>query len=325
MTQSLPTDEEFLDSLWEPPGKSRNPTDDPKFLEEASGLFREKNVFPEGTDAEQVVRDMFDSSKRFRGFYADEMRKRAAGYLTEKEAYLANIPLGHMQIDSLNGFAVPTPRGGAVIVINLGVILHTIMLSRCTLALTTWGSPHPYCRDHDPFAYIHAILCLAHFTLTSDEKFLEKIGVWNCPSLDSWDLKSAQLGTLAQDFLLLHEYGHIASGHLSSVTDTPKGSELVHSQSHAEEFEADNFAFKHLVAKLGIEAAGVPAVLVFRFLDLIEHIKYNAPHPSDLHPASRDRWLRLREKFAIADGKQPSGSIELMFDRILSYRHDIRI
>jgi hypothetical protein len=93
--------------------------------------------------------------------------------------------------------------------------------------------------------------------------------------------------------------------------------------NHTCEFEADAFAFKRLAAKMDPRAAGIAAVTFFRFLDLMEHIAHGAPHPSETHPAARDRWKRLRRSRGLKDkDNEHVGLIESMFDMALKVQPD---
>ncbi|ESZ04419.1 hypothetical protein NKH47_04125 [Mesorhizobium sp. M1060] len=315
MEEKLPTDEEFLDSLFEASPDSRSdPTEDTAFLSEAVSMLRAGNVFPVDTDISQKVKEMFDPQRAFRGWATQGLRDHAVSFLGADEQYLRSIPVGMLFLRELNGYAIKTPRGGAVIVLDKGILVIAGMLARCMLALTSWSSPEPYCRDHTPADFVAAILCLANFDVTADYRYLDRVKVRHCPSLDPWDLQSVKLGLLIESFALLHEYGHIACGHVKSA-DTAGGI----SQHHAREFEADEFAFHRLSSKHDLRAVGIAVVTFFRFLDLTEHVRRGKSHSTDTHPAAIDRWQRLCTSSGLKDpGKDHVVLIESMFDMILS-------
>jgi len=320
----LPTDEEFLQSLYQAPQDAHNPADDPTFLKESIEILIKGGAIPAGADPTDFVRAMFDPQRNFRGYKSSVMTNEARNCLPTSLHHLLDVPVAYLHIDELNGFVAPTPRGNAVIVLNLGIIRHAGMLSRCTLALVTYASPEPFCRDHQPAAFVHGIVSLARFVCTEDYDFLRKIVVWNCPSLEPLDIKGAQLGGVIEMFVLLHEYGHVASGHLNSSLITRKFGMDTYSQEHFQEHEADTFAFDHLEKRYGKNTSSFAAAVLFRFFDLIEHMVYGKPTSSSSHPAGRIRWDHLKEKFRLSDPEENGfGRVESLFDMILKVREGI--
>ena len=200
MERKLPTDEEFLDALFEasPPDTQTNPTEDPAFLSEAVSMLSAGSVFPADIDISQKVKEMFDPRRAFRGWATQVLRDHAVSFLGADEQYLRAVPIGMLFSRELNGYAIKTPRGGAVIVLDKGILVIAGMLARCMLALTSWSSPEPYCRDHTPVDFVAAILCLANFDVTADYRYLNRVKVRDCPSLDPWDLQSVKIRLLIE-------------------------------------------------------------------------------------------------------------------------------
>jgi hypothetical protein len=319
MARNLPTGEEYLDSLFVAPDNHDNPTEDLEFLNEATELMR-RGDFPDDADIEQYVKDAFDPVKAFRGAAAKAIRDYAQTFLSAHQEYLRAIPVGMLFTRELNGYVTKTPRGGAVIILDKGIVFTMGLVARCMLALTSWSSSKPYCRDHAPADFVAAIICLAYFEMTADYRYLNRIKVRDCPSIEAWDMKSVKVAALLEAFALLHEYGHIACGHLKSAKPG-KGRQI--SRLRAREFEADEFAFKRLSSKLDPRAVGIAAVTFFRFLDLIEHLAHGCPRATDTHPAARARWQHLLKVSGIKDEHEEHvGRIESMFDMILRVEPD---
>jgi hypothetical protein len=322
---NLLTDEEYLDSLYESPTGYEAPTDDPAFLREAVEAAVQDGLVPLGTKPNAFVKEMFNPRESFRGAYGRSLVEECRRALPIDLEPVLDTPVGFLHLDELNGFASPTPRGNAVIVINRGVLLHAHLLGRCTLALSTYGSPDPFCRDHEAALFGHAIICLGRFVATGSYDHLKKIKVWNCPSLDPLDRQSAKFSVLVQLFVLLHEYGHVACGHLDPTRLAARRSVKVYAQNHAQEHEADAFAFTHTRSRFGEDAAAVAAATLFGFFNLIEHIVHGAPTPSVTHPSGMDRWTYLKQKFALQDpGRLRFGLIDSMFDMLIENREGVR-
>lgn len=264
---------------------------------------------------------MFNPRKNFRGGPKTTMLlQQARKVLPADQHQLLDTPLGFLHLHELQGFAIQTPRGNAAIIVNLGILLHAHMMGRCTLALTSWSSPEPFCRDHEPASFFHALIGLAKFCVTTNSRFLRGIKIWNCPSLGPYDLKSAHFGSMIEIFVLLHEYGHVWCGHLKETIQDRKLGLTRYSQSHAQEYEADSFAFSHLKNAHGVLAAGLVVVTLFRFFDLVEHEVYGKSTATNTHPSGRERWNRLKDDQRLRPDEVPFEIVESMFDMAVKHR-----
>jgi hypothetical protein len=58
---TLPSDEEFLDALFEMPANHTNPVDNDAFLGEMLEVFSKNKVIPDGEDPVEFCRAMFDN------------------------------------------------------------------------------------------------------------------------------------------------------------------------------------------------------------------------------------------------------------------------
>ena len=247
------------------------------------------------------------------------IREEAAKYLHPQEQHLLKIPLGFLHTEELNACAVQTPRGNAIILFDIGVTLHLQFLGRCIMSLATYGSPTPFCRDHEPADFIDTIFLLASYATSYNDRYLEKIRTWNCPSLGEWDLTSATFASIADMFVALHEFGHIALGHLDSKNVMQKGTMTVYGKRHEQEFEADIFGFDRLVKKDTTAAPIIAVQTLFRFFDLCEHIRYGASHTSTTHPASQERWEKLEARVKMSpDGQEYAKRVDMFFDMVIS-------
>jgi hypothetical protein len=117
--------------------------------------------------------------------------------------------------------------------------------------------------------------------------------------------------TCAERFIIAHELGHLATGHLSEdqrhIWRTTKGNLSVVSERHESEFEADAFALD-LTLPLGetsrdqLRARLAGPVFYFHLADLLRTIGvevFNYPDPSvSTHPRNIERARRLIEHFA---------------------------
>jgi hypothetical protein len=316
-SHGIPTDDEFLDTLYTRPSKQREQVSQ-AFVALATSALREAGGIPDGADPDQFVRDMFDPQKDFRGLKVGLLRKAAQRYLSPDEQWLLSVPIGFLQTEELNGCAVLAPSGGKVILVDIGVLLHMHMLGRSVLALTTWAAPEPFCHDHEPVEWVKTIYSLANHTITQEDRFLAEIKTWHCPSLDEWDLKSAKFATNVELFVLLHEYGHIALGHLDPGKVVSKYGVQMLSTNHKQEFEADLFSFRKQAQVGQADGAALAAATLFRFFDLIEHMLYGTIHASGTHPPGRERWQHIKEAGDLSeDGKGAVAQIESLFDLIL--------
>ena len=223
--------------------------------------------------------------------------------------------VGFLHTQALNGCAVRAPSGGKVILMDKGVLLHMQLLGRCILALTTWSAPAPYCRDHPPVAWFDAIVKLAQFANSMDPRFLQAITVWHCPSLEPWDLQSAKFATQVEVFVLLHEYGHVALGHLDPKRVATRGRFVVFQTDPAQEIEADAFGMQRMIEAAEAGAAALVAASFLRFVDLMEHLAHGGPVATATHPAARERLARIKQSTGLdAEAHAVIAQIESLFD-----------
>ena len=317
-------DERFLQSLYERPTKWKAPLD-PAFITQAAEAMRATGRLPVDVDAEQFVRDMFSPEKDFRGPKIAMLREAAAPCLTAAERWLLDVPIGFLHTEELNGCAVLAPSGGKVLLIDMGVLLHMTLLGRSIMALTSWGAPEPFCHDHPPVAWFTTIILLAHHASSLDDRHLERITTWNCPTLGEWDRTSAKFAMSVELFVLLHEYGHVALDHLDRHRVVARDDLQVFATNHRQELEADLFGYRHHAQGTNAGAAAIAASTFFRFADVIEHVLHGAPRATRTHPSGRERLQHLKDSEPLA-GKaaEAVAQVERVFDKVIEVLPEFR-
>jgi hypothetical protein len=306
----FPADEEYLDELYRLLGD-----DEWIKFQEASSKREEPTVAAQrAIDAGQFEPHQFDQLARairesltpslyFRGEYVGLLKQAALRMTGPHSRRLENIPVGCLPTRLLNAGAYKTPRGGAVILLDSGVILQLGMLVRSFLAYYTWNAPdhfaagEPYCRDHSQTEFGRTIQSLAAFSVTGDLELLRHITTWRCPSLPNYDETMEHFAMGIELFIMLHEYGHIALGHLESCATMSvpvrlAGELTLFTNSQMQEFEADQFAFE-CYASAGFLPTDVATHcgLLFHLFNLAELIR---PPQTRTHPPALARWEKIK-------------------------------
>jgi hypothetical protein len=307
---SLPSDEEYLghlyedlrDEAWVVIQERAAKLEDPAVAAQKAidaGEFKQ-DQFDELVEA---IRESVTPSLYFRGKFIGLLRKVALTMLEPYRQQLENIPVGCLPTRTLNAGAYQTPRGGAVILLDSGVILQLGMLVRSFFAYYTWNAPdhyaagEPYCHDHSRDAFGRTIQSLAAYSVTGDLEHLRAITTWRCPSLPVYDQTVEMFGMGIETFIMLHEYGHIALGHLGTCRTIPvnlrRGRQLtIYTNSQLQEFEADDFAFKHYSSsKMRPTDVAFSCGLLFHFFHLAELIR---PPQTLTHPPGLARWQKIK-------------------------------
>src|SRR5207302_1330415 len=98
-----------------------------------------------------------------------------------------------------------------------------------------------------------AIAMLAFYCNTLDHKYVEWTRQLDSPKQSSYDPYARNVGVVMEHWILLHELGHAALGHLKdddvSQTQLSNGIEVnVFNRSEQQEFEADEFACNQFMA-----------------------------------------------------------------------------
>jgi hypothetical protein len=303
----LPTDEEFLVQLYEQFKDDEWIAIEERLTTSADAIAAARMYIAEGSFTDDQFDDLVDAIREstsptlyFRGDYINFLRQvalRAAGRHIDR---LKDIPVGCLPTRLLNAAAFRTPRGGAVIVLDHGVIFHLGMLVRSYVAWRSWRAPDPYCRDHSQDNFARTILLLAHFSVSGDGKYLRDITTWRCPSLPMHDELVEGLALGIELFIMLHEFGHIALNHLARIRPvmliTQPSTELsIYTNSEKQEFEADEFAFRHYgTIRRRLDDVAFGCGLLFHFFNLCELISPSLPNEPRTHPPALQRWEKIK-------------------------------
>jgi hypothetical protein len=116
------------------------------------------------------LEDMVTPQKFFRGQFIKELRDMALFVLGPEYAHLRKIPVGLLPSSELNAFAAPTPAGRSVIVLNSAVIPYCGLISKIFVTFFDWHKDRFYSREYSQDEYRHALVALAEFIATGNEK-----------------------------------------------------------------------------------------------------------------------------------------------------------
>jgi hypothetical protein len=255
-------------------------------------------------------------------------------------------------IPTVNGFCVKTPNlGDPAVVLNHGLVHYIAIAGHLTLGLTSWTDLQ-YCDHHPTSAKINGLFRLAAGILERQVVPVLDIDAIGCidehsdkvaqlvfgqrrtvdelqeiigrPGLDPRSLIYNLACTIAEMFIVFHELGHIALGHLNrDDVSYAFGDEIGHkvavfNRSHDAEFAADTFAFqqmvKHYVSPDGLQQRDVAYGIgcLFILMRAVEILSRDTA--SDTHPPAVDRWRNI--KAAMDEPKVPAAldSIDYFFE-----------
>lgn len=258
----------------------------------------------------------------FQGIFIEELKGIALKLLGTNFRELENIPVGLLPSRELNAFSMRTPMGGSVIVLNH--IIKTIFggLVQAFSSFYSWHTQEPISREFSQQQLAEFIVALARYAISLDFGTLYPYRIFlGFSSRDRYDSLYVFAG-YAELFVLLHEYGHVALGHLHehkmhSVT-LPSGLAIsAYNNEQIEEFEADAFAFRALIApiqadsgmiKMSKSDAAFSVGLVLKFFELCDLIDGRT---SVDHPPSAERWKSI---FLLAGLKEGGTSVAEKLD-----------
>jgi hypothetical protein len=324
----LPSDEEFLEQLHEKLSDDewlamwRRITASTDVASTAQAYISEGSFTADQfDDLVSALRESTNPALYFRGKYIEFLRNVALSATGEYSDRLSGILVGCLPTRLLNAAAFRTPRDGAVIILDQGVILHLGVLARSYIAWRTWRTADPYCLDHSQDDFARTILLLAHFSATGNMKYLEAITTWRCPSLPAHDELMEGFALGIEVFILLHEFGHVALNHLACAAATGlvigQSSELsLFTNSEKQEFEADEFAFRRYCRiRDRPDDVALGCGLLFHFFHLCELIAPSLPFGPRTHPPALQRWEKIK---GYVDWSQYPGSWANYIDREFS-------
>lgn len=253
-----------------------------------------------------------------RGRRVQLLRRMAKSFLGECTASLESVPVGCVPLVDVGACSVRTPQNGAVVLLNQGLETALGLFVSC---LWTYMEA----RKQDTTTEIadeafHAIEAMAIVVSASPGRTLENWGthplirqLLGGPS--KAEVFAAEYVSVAQTFVLLHEYGHIILGHLKPANVERKllGQSVgvdVYQTNRGEEFAADEFAASRIVTSM--RDAGYPTTaesalaigMLFKYFemrDICFRVNYAAPNRT--HPPPRERWAKVHQLFDVGPGR----------------------
>jgi hypothetical protein len=334
------TDDEYLQWLYEqcqPELLDVSPSDE-DLEERIREAIRNGSLRPEDADeARRAVKETYSTSNALslRGWLIDGLREHTLIFVRNHPAYarLERLSVGVLPTHRLNGTSIRTPAGASVVALDSGV-LHAIgLLTFCYWSFYTWPRPDYFCKAYPRDDLVRTIIALAAYCVWQDKKTWAKMPVQDLLVKTRDPTMLSQFQICCRQFILLHEYGHFALGHLGAAGPTRKlsirGGKAVEVDEdpvdQRMEFEADAFALDHVVRGQK-EGHTFPVLhfsyamgLVLRFFDLCEAVQAHAREPrASTHPPAISRWIRLRTGLNAALGRMDAPQpIDLTFDSFL--------
>lgn len=326
---STPTDEEFLNQLYES-------WRDDSWIDFDRSMRRDeqaamKAMIAEGlyepSEHERAKADLVeirDLRKSFRGQFVEVLKQLAFRCLDKNGERVSHLPVGLLPTGELNACAVRTPRGSAVIILDHGMVLKLPLLLRSFWALSTYDEKEPFCRDHSKADFAATIRYVALHCLTNDNSYLSAITTWNCPSLPRYNYHVNLEALMIETFILLHEYAHVLLGHLHDHALAPFAPEVglgltKYTKSQEQEFEADQYALEHFVKLLtdGPTVAGDAILLCCGLLihcfALCERLTAETCSGTATHPPALERWGRIKDYLQVSDNSTMANGLDRVF------------
>jgi hypothetical protein len=313
----LPTDEEYLNELYDRLKDEAWIAMQQNAVKRQDPAARARQAVAEGTFKEDQLNALIEAIEEsinpllyFRGKYIELLKSVALAMTNQYRNKLESVPVGCLPTRNLNAGAYSTPRGGAVILLDSGVILQLGLLVRAYFAYYTWNAPDhfaagtPYCRDHSRDAFGRTVQRLAAYSATGNLNQLRQITTLDCPSLETFDPVVENFAMGIEIFIMLHEYGHIALNHLGTCSSVPvrlrpEVELTLFTNSQIQEFQADEFAFRHYSSsKLRPTDVAFCCGLLFHFFHLAELIR---PPQTATHPPALSRWKKIKELTLLAE------------------------
>jgi hypothetical protein len=229
-------------------------------------------------------------------------------------------------IPSINGLAIASPKTRMpVILLNHGMISYFSLVIHLLLGLTSWKEGETYCDHFSDSDRIHTLFQMAEAMLQVIPAPLVPKGASACVGPPDHIGTTLELHDsyclLAELFVIFHELGHVACGHLRPddvISSTQAGIEAsIYNRSQVQEFEADAFALEHLKSAFapdgGVDErmAAHAAGLFLCFAGVLEQFHVATV---DTHPPAFERWSRIRNHIPRPEGPSRLDSVDYFFD-----------
>jgi hypothetical protein len=243
----------------------------------------------------------------FRGRLISGLRESALSMTGSDREVLESIPVGMFPLETFNGWTDGTPHGGAIIVLNEAVINILRYVLHCIFAIAVGRVVDL----ESTSTCVDVLVGLARVATTGDIAAAMK--PHHLPILTTFAVPDDNFNDLAiavEEFILLHEYGHVLLGHL----DLPRA------QHH--EFEADEYALARMLSRYPEERVAVACGSLMYFFWLCEILLtlYGVPAQMDTylamtesHPPAHARWERIKAITNVAERDDVSNELDETF------------
>jgi len=297
-----PTDQEYLEQLM------REQCNSPEYPQRDADDIA-NNAIARGTwpadrknDLVRLIIEGNTPTLLLQGYITKVLKSLAGTLLASSEKHVSNVPVGILAVPEVNAFAIRTPRGGAAIVLNVALLNHFKFLMYSVMAILLRETRFAFGKHHSDDEYLATITEVREALMTGRCVCPGNIPVWDCLNdYSSPEQLVIEFLLRTSSFVLLHEYGHVYCGHLNaaSLRSLKLGARDVdvYSTSHKQEFEADEFAIKHMMMHHRNDPSAISGLIaavgiMFLFFDLCEGGRKSG---TGTHPRSIDRLKRIKD------------------------------
>jgi hypothetical protein len=306
-----------------PSGPEAYPEAFKREMEEIGSLFPEHADAPSFAELQRRARE--SGFLMFNFYYANSnvvgtLQRHGFGKVTEQTA------VGELLLPEINACAIKVPAGGFVIGINIGLaavmeVVGNLLLSQIGMVVTEGNEVkvtlHPVLPRDEVVRYVFA--AIGGYLFSQNPYMHLPGGLRLLPLIKERLVLASTLQVSAEFFVLAHEYGHIAAGHLAKESrlmmmagQSLKTTSKTTQQEHDADVAADLLLFRWSredpdtrVVKAGntiaLEALSMICCGPFYFLtvaDLIEKVQrvlHRISADNVTHPSCEDRKAVLRK------------------------------
>lgn len=339
-----PRSDPYLDGLIVKLAELDRPFNSEHLDQLVSQAERDGTALDTSEETREVLREAKSAAGHVRGRYISLMRDSALSFLKDHHCYdeLTRIPVAMLPTGLLNGQALLNPQKEPLILIDSGMTRELTEIVHAFRGFFTWGfGEQAHCRDHPQIAFAQTLALLTAVVLSGDSNLRElcPARLDACPSIRPNSDRREMLVRYAnriRDFVLLHEYGHVALGHLLKAESRSfrigPATVIAQVARHAEEYEADAFAVSALArmrdemslrysADHVVAALAEPIGVLFRFWDLVDaSVRKQGGQLPGTHPPAIRRWQKIRAGLTHSGVKKDFLSdVDDAFDTILQW------
>lgn len=255
---------------------------------EAIEVSKELGILRDQSDVDILLRDakeLLDPTKRIFGDDSKRIKNLADIYLSDKELKIVNsITFCMMQTKEFNGCAIKTPLSNSVVMLNEGLYnqIKDLVFMSYVILMENTNKRHSklLSRENIRAVFYHNFKEYFDINVNVQE---ETLRVYYADIIGKNYLDQGKRNTILS-FVILHEYGHILSGHLDEISSLNINSNVkvdAYNRSWKMEIEADTFALKRIIKSFQNVDFFIISIF-FCFLNSIEVIKI-------AHQAVKDR------------------------------------